>query len=104
MVSYNSNVEMLLQLYAKSARSADLHLMWKVTFDGRKYEIRKGLLKNAEEVLKKCPMLSQPDYVSFYFIVPTIISIKSNSFFLNIISLAVLRARPTFGKKFLCRV
>lgn len=67
MESYNLHVEKLLEMCKEGTSSAALHVLWRDTFPGRRYEIKNtlGAASVSYIVKSKCPLLNQPSYVSF---------------------------------------
>ena len=66
MVFYQANVTKMPKIYNSSTNrvSQSLRELRRLTFEGRKYDIA-TFMPNLDDVLKnKCPLLSQPTYVS----------------------------------------
>ena len=64
-VSYEANVNKMLELARNFGTSHSLRTMWRVTFEGRRHELLHSKITKIDHLLKtRCPMLDQEEYVS----------------------------------------
>ena len=65
IVSYEANVNKLLELARNFASSHPLKVLWRATFTGRRNELLTGKITGIDHMLKtRCPLLDKEEYVS----------------------------------------
>jgi len=68
MVSYKANCALLLEQVKANAGCTILRPLWKLTFQGRRYEIIQGMVADPYQILStRCPILNQQLYLHAEF-------------------------------------
>ena len=66
MVSYKANCALLLEQVKANAGCTILRPLWKLTFQGRRYEIIQGMVADPYQILStRCPILNQQLHVRY---------------------------------------